>query len=99
MDEEIEILEGEITAPGFAGSWLSGLGALYIDGVPVHCENAPTVRALDGCFGNFIAEGHTINNEAIIGKRITYSVDFLGVLEGFSPIETEGGEKECHTNV
>jgi hypothetical protein len=85
MEDEIEILEGTIT--GFGGSWGSGLGVLFIDGLPVHCENASTVRALDACFGDVIDNNHSVNQDAIIGKRISYSVDFVGVLEGFSPLE------------
>ncbi len=88
-DEQVELLEGEIT--GWSSQWGSGLAQLFIDGVPVHCDNACTVRALDGCFGGFIsANNHCVDQNAIIGKRITYSVDALGILEGFSPVEEEG---------
>ena len=69
---------------GFMGSWMSGLGTLLVSGSAVHCDNAPTVRALDGCFGNVIAEGHTVNQKAIKGKDIVYSMDGL-ILEAFTP--------------
>ena len=84
-----DLLTGTIN--GFRGGWGSGLGALIVDGVPVHCENAPTVRSWEGCFGNVIDDNHCVNQDAIVGKRISYSVDCVGFLEGFSPIE-EGGE-------
>ncbi len=42
----------------FVGNWGSGLGYLVIDGQPVPCDNAATVRALDACFGGVIAPGH-----------------------------------------
>jgi|MudIll2142460700_1097286.scaffolds.fasta_scaffold92359_3 hypothetical protein len=39
---------------------------------------------LSGCFGNVIAVGHTVNQKAIRGKDIVYSMDGF-VLEGFTP--------------
>lgn len=84
MENELE--EGTII--GFAGSWGSGLGVLmFSDHAPVHCDNAQTVRALDSCFGGFISPNHAVNPEAIHGKRISFSTDALGLLEGFSPVE------------
>ena len=71
---------------GFHGSWLSGLATLIISGRPVHCDNAPTVRALEGCFGDVIAEGHSVNQKGIVGKDIVYSMDEMGlILEAFTP--------------
>lgn len=71
---------------GFVGSWMSGLGTLVVSGVPVHCENGATVRALDSCFGNVISPGHSVNNKAIQGKDIVYSMDEMGlILEAFTP--------------
>ncbi len=75
------------TIQGFSGSWGSGLGYLVIDGRPVPCENAQTVRCLDAAFGNVIAPGHTVDNRAVHGREIVYSVDDFGMLLGFSPIE------------
>jgi hypothetical protein len=80
---------------GFGGSWGSGIGVLYISGIPVNCENAQTVRSLDACFGNVITSGHGVNQNAIIGKDIVYTTDRLGMLEGFTPYEDwEGGSIE-----
>ena len=76
---------------GFSGSWSSGLGYLIIDGVPVPCDNAGTVRALDACFGNVISPGHLVSQESIAGKEIWYSVGPCGVLESFGPIDSDKG--------
>jgi len=76
----------------FRGSWGSGLGFLeFYDRAPVPCENAPTVRALDSCFGDFIAANHSIDNTAIAGREIAFSVDAIGVLFGFTPLEQWSG--------
>jgi hypothetical protein len=75
------------TINAFRGSYMSGLGYLIIDGQPVMCENAQTVRSLDGAFGDVIAKNHTVNNDAIAGKEIVYSVDDMGILMGFTPVE------------
>ena len=84
MTQKATIYRGIIE--GFMGTWMSGLGTLIISGHFVHCENAPTVRALDGCFGDVIAEGHTVNQKSILGKDIVYSMDEMGlILEAFTP--------------
>lgn len=81
------------TIDGFAGSWSSGLGFLIIDGRPVPCENAPTIRALEACYGGVIAADHRVDGEAIEGKRVVYSIDDFGLLLGFTPEEDwEGPE-------
>jgi hypothetical protein len=85
-----EIRKGTIM--GFSGSWGSGLGYLTIKTdkgsvINVAVENAPTVRSLEDAFGNVIAEGHTVNEKAIKGKEIFYSVADWGVMEGFTPAE------------
>lgn len=81
------------TIRGFRGSWGSGLGYLIIDDdergrVSVPCDNAPTVRALEGCFGNVISKAHTVNPRGgHVGKKVYYSLDDFGIiLEGFSPV-------------
>lgn len=80
------IMKGTIER--FVGSWGSGLGYLVIDGVSVPCENGPTVRALDACFGDVITFGHSVNQEAIKGKEIYWSYDEFGlILGGFTPVE------------
>ena len=76
------------TITGFQGSWGSGLGYLVIDGIPIACENASTVRALEAAFGDVIAPGHTVDQEAIKGKEIYWSMDDMGlILAGFTPVE------------
>jgi len=71
---------------GFRSSWLSSLGTLIISGRPVTCENVPTVRALDACFGNVIAPDYSVNQKAIQGKDIVYSMDLTGLMfEAFTP--------------
>ena len=91
--EKGDMHRGTIT--GFQGTWGSGLGCLLVDYVRVLCENAPTVRALEGAFGDVIAPGHTVNQEAIIGREIYYSMDDLGlVLGGFTPVDEPGWDDE-----
>ena len=90
--EEIEGIEGTILE--FRGSWDSGLAHLVVDGIPVPCLNGPTVRCLNNHFPNFIIEGHGYDENAIIGKRIKYSVDDFAVLDGLIPVG--GGVNEVH---
>ena len=88
----------------FRGSWGSGLGELVVDEilhpkgevkrVGVYCDNGATVRALQGCFGNLIGKGHAVDNAAIAGKEIYFSVDDLGVLEGFTSTDDAPPEME-----
>lgn len=74
----------------FRGSFSSGMAMLVINDrvrgvVSVPCENAPTVRALDACFGNVIGAGHTVRSDGgHIGQDIFYSIDDLGILVGFT---------------
>ncbi|MBM4463830.1 MAG: hypothetical protein FJ012_11005 [Chloroflexi bacterium] len=89
--EQGKIQRGVIN--GFRGSWSSGLGYLIVDGIPIPCDNAPTVRALDVCFGDVIAEGHTVNQAAIIGKEVYWSMDGF-VLRGFTPVRKKLGVDE-----
>lgn len=87
------LYKGKIT--GFRGSWLSGLASLVLEDeyggvMMVHCENAQTVRCLDGAFGDVIEEpDHTVKPDGgHIGKWIYYSMDPMGlVLEGFTPVD------------
>jgi hypothetical protein len=79
---------------GFMGSWGSGLAHLIIDGQPVPCDNAATVRALDACFGGVIAPGHTVSQDSIVGREIRYSVSPWGVLETFSQVDDNSPEDE-----
>jgi len=82
------------TIDSFVGSWSSGLGYLVIDGRPVPCDNAATVRALDACFGGVIAPGHLVDQESIVGREIWYQVGLWGVLEAFSPADDNIPEDE-----
>ena len=90
--EEIEGIEGTILE--FRGSWDSGIAHLVVDGIPVPCLNGPTVRCLNSHFPNFIIEGHGYDENAIIGKRIEYTVDDFGVLEPLTPVAS--GANEVH---
>lgn len=77
----------------FRGSWMSGLATLVLRDdagslVEVPCENAATVRAFDACFGDVIADGHSVNQDAIKDKEIYWSYDGFGlVLGGFTPVD------------
>jgi len=82
------------TIDGFVGSWSSGLGYLMINGQPVPCDNAATVRALEACFGGVIAPGYLVSQEGIVGRQICYSVSPWGVLEAFSPVGRPADKKE-----
>jgi len=91
----MDIRKGKIM--GFSGSWSSGIGYLNIrreDGIveSIPCENAPTVRALDSAFGDVITKAHTVNQKAIKGKNIYYSVGDFGLLEGFTPVDEASAE-------
>lgn len=83
----------------FAGSWQSGLGYLIIrdsetlavEQVP--CENAPTVRALEACFGKVITEGHTASGNGYKGQEVYWSYDEFGLcLGGFTPVDDASEE-------
>lgn len=76
---------------GFSGSWDSGLGYLVIDGCPVPCDNAATVRALEACFGGVIAPGYLVDQGSIVGQEIQYQISPWGVLEAFSPVNDNHG--------
>lgn len=71
----------------FVGSWSSGIGFLEIDGHPIPCENGPTVRALETCFGDAIQPEHTVSSKSFEGRQIVYSVDDIGLLSAFTPVE------------
>jgi hypothetical protein len=77
----------------FHGSWLSGLATLVVllangETHSIYCENAPTVRALDACFGNIIRRDHTVAIPAALRDReVVLSVDGMGLLLAFTPVE------------
>ena len=86
VKEEVKYTVYRDQIAGFHGSWGSGLASLTFEsGRSVMCENGQTVRALDACFGDVITEGHCVDQQAIIGKDIVWSMDDLGILEGFTP--------------
>lgn len=83
----------------FSGSWGSGMGLLHIqdsdtlavESVP--CENAPTVRALEACFGNVITPGHTASGDGYKGREVYWSCDEMGLmLAAFTPVEDASDE-------
>ena len=92
IDVTVEGIEGTIV--GFRGSRDSGIAHLIVDGVHVPCDNTATVKCLHACFGNFIVDGHACDINAIIGKRIRYTLDEIGVLKGLIPIA--GGVNEVN---
>ena len=92
IDATVEGIEGTII--GFRGSRDSRIAHLVVDGVDVPCNNAATVRCLDACFDNFIIDGHACDVNAIIGKRIRYTVDDFAVLDGLIPVA--GGVNEVN---
>ncbi len=88
----MEIRKGIIN--DFRGSWGSGLGFLDIQDSEteeieqVPCDNGPTVRALENCFGNVITPDHTANGNGYRDKEIFWGMGELGlVLGGFTPVE------------
>jgi len=72
----------------------SGIATLWIettDGTKrVLCENAPTVRALDAMFENVIGPGHSVNQEAIVGKEVICMVGAGDMLTSMKPIGQHG---------
>ena len=91
-ENRVEQIEGTIV--GFRASRDSGIAHLVVDGVLVPCDNVATVNFLHACFGNFIVDGHVCDVNAIIGKRIRYTLDEIGVLKGMIPIA--GGVNEVN---
>jgi hypothetical protein len=91
-ENRVEGIEGTII--GFRGSRDSRIAHLVVDEVHVPCLNGSTVRCLNSHFPNFIIEGHGYDENAIIGKRIEYTVDDFGVLETLTPVAS--GANEVH---
>ena len=92
IDATVEGIEGTII--GFRGSRDSRIAYLVVDGVHLPCDNVATAKCLHACFGNFIVDGHSYDENAIIGKRIRYTVDDFCVLETLTPVA--GGANEVH---
>jgi hypothetical protein len=89
MEEEMEFQRGVIS--GIAGHPMSGLWSLvFEDGSLVHIGSGMGVRALASAFG--ATEGSGDLEFKIIGQEIVYSTDFMGVMEGFTPIDEWEGD-------
>jgi len=92
-----EIIE-KGTIQEFRGSWMSGLATLVIEdelgGIHhVPCDNAPTVRALEGAFGGVIGDAHDVKTDGgHVSKEVYYSTDFVGVLIAFTPVDEASDE-------
>jgi len=95
----MEVYKATILA--FSGNWMSGIATLLLEdsegsggASEIFCENAQTVRCLEGAFGNVIGEGHTVNNDGgFVGKEIYYSMDPMDLLlECFTPVEDASPE-------
>jgi len=83
----------------FQGNWMSGLAMLLIEDSEtgqverVHCESAPTVRALEGCFGGIMQDGHTADVERIANQEIYWSLDDMGLIfDSFTPVADASNE-------
>ena len=88
----MKIYRGKIL--NFQGSWASGIANLIIRDLDtnkllaVPCDNSPTIRALEACFGNVITEGHTANGQGYKGKEIFWTYDEFGLIfGGFIPVD------------
>ena len=92
IDVAVEGIEGTIV--GFRGRRDSRIAYLVVDGIHLPCDNVATAKCLHACFGNFIVDGHSYDENAIIGKRIRYTVDDFCVLEGLIPVV--GGVNEVN---
>jgi len=81
------------TIVDFKGSWGSGIAIICIKDnrgkvQEIPCENTTTVRALDSMFDGVITAGHSVNVEAIRGKKVKWVWDDMGLmLGGIIPIE------------
>ena len=68
------------------GSWGSGIATLVVkEGKKlkeIPADNAPLVRALASMFPDVIAPGHTVNVDAIRGKKSLYEMDDMGLVLG-----------------
>lgn len=78
------------TIKDFRGSWGSGIATLVLEVgghvKHIHCENVPTVQALDAMFPGAIDIGHTINVDVIRDQVIEFEIDGQsGILLGIGP--------------
>ena len=92
IDATVKGIEGTIV--GFRGRRDSRIAYLVVNGVHLPCDNVATAKCLHACLDNFIVNGHSYDENAIIGKRIRYTVDDFCVLEGLIPVV--GGVNEVN---
>jgi hypothetical protein len=77
------------TIAGLSGHPMSGLWMLeFEDAPPVYIGSGYGVRQLAACFGATEGSGDIL--EKIKGKRIRFTRDFIGEIEGFSPVDADG---------
>ncbi len=79
MFDPVEELEGTIL--GVQHTPMSGLATMIMDCGAYHCDAGPLFRSLHSAFGE----------QGPIGKAISFSVDAMGGMCGFDPVE-EGDE-------
>ena len=66
----------------FNGSWGSGIATLiFQSGRSIHCENAPTARALIN-MADCSSPGHSIDNSKLRGLDIIYAYDEMDLIMG-----------------
>lgn len=85
------------TIVGLFGKKGSGLAMLGIEDdlkgrVLIPCDGNPTCRMLNVVFPGTLRDG-TFYNDAIVGERIYYELDSLGVLLAFAPLDRAPLEK------
>jgi len=77
------------TISGLSGHPMSGLWMLeFEDTNPVFIESGYGVRTLAQAFGATEGKGDLL--EKIKGKRIRFTCDAFGILEGFSEVDADG---------
>ena len=78
------------TIAAISGHPMSGLWQLHFeDGFSCHIESGYGMRNLARCFG--ATEGTGDIQEKIEGQEVIYSIDDLGILIGFTPLEDWDG--------
>jgi hypothetical protein len=90
MKRSNKMKQGKIVE--FVGTWCSGIAHLHIESdgiiIPVPCDNAPTVRALEGFFGNVIGPGHIVKKDGgHVGEEIMYETE-SGILSVIIPLNS-----------
>ena len=67
----------DIEAPAGSG----GLTIILEDETRLFGDNTMIVRAFEEMFGDVIQAGHCFDPSKVIGKKIQYSVDAIGIME------------------